>query len=113
MRKTLIVASAALACLAASSCGHIHPKPLDLMSAQCMIETEAPDTLVEATLDGKLIFSGKTRQEKSGNLERCDFTAPPGDHRLVIHAAGYDTWERRITLIGGSNRFWAHLEKQR
>jgi hypothetical protein len=112
MKKVLIATLGVAALCIAASCSSMRSKSTALMQAQCFIETEAPDTLVELTLDGKLIFSGKTRQEKSGNIERCDFAASPGDHRLVVSAGSHETWDKQVTIVGGSNRFWAKLKRE-
>lgn len=97
-------------CAVVTSCCTTAPRTTVLYQAQCMIETENSDVFVEVMLDNKFIFSGKTHQEKSGNLESCQFTAAPGEHLLVVSAAGHQTWEKQITLVGGSNKFWIPLK---
>jgi hypothetical protein len=111
MRNVLIASFAILVCFIAASCCHMQPKSAASMQAQCIIETESPNTVVEVMLDGKLIFSGKTHEEKNGNLDKCEFVASPGKHHLVVSGTGHEMWEKQIVLVGGSNKFWAKLKK--
>jgi hypothetical protein len=83
------------------------------MQAQCVIETHEPNEIVEVMLDGKLIYSGKTSNSgTAGNLQRCVFATRAGNHQLVVSASGYELWEKKICLVGGSNEFWAKLKKK-
>lgn len=110
MRLLVVIGMAVLA--GATSCSLLRaPRAEPYMQASCVIETEAGDVLVEVRLDGNLIFSGKTKLEKTGSTERFVFSAAPGEHRLSVTAAGYEEWTRQVTVAGGSCRFWAKLKK--
>ncbi len=112
MKTATAVVLAACVCMLAASCRHLQPKPSVFINAGCVIETAEPDIIAELTLDGDLIFSGKTRAEKNGNLVYCKLKTTPGDHELVVTAPGYAAWKKTITIIGGTHEFWAQLQKQ-
>ena len=110
MRMLMLFGMAVLT--GATSCSLLRaPKAEPNMQASCVIETEAADVLVEVRLDRNLIFSGKTKSEKTVSTERFVFTAAPGEHQLTISAGGYEEWVRQVTVAGGSCRFWAKLKK--
>ena len=65
----------------------------------------------EVNLDGKFVSCSKTML-KAYSYHRLSSTA--GDHALTVTAPGYETWQRTITLLEGSNndqQFLIELKK--
>lgn len=113
MRKVPIVMLAIfISAIALSGC-HTCPKSTNLITTECIIETQEPNVIVEVRLDDNLIFVGKTHRDEQEKacFEKCTFSTWLGDHQIAVTAAGHETWEREITLISGS-RFWAKLKTE-
>ena len=87
------------------------PKSTNLITTECVIETQEPNVIVEVRLDDSLIFVGKTHkdEQEKASFEKCIFATWLGDHQIAITAAGHETWDKEITLISGS-KFWAKLK---
>lgn len=112
MKTSTAIVLAACVCVLAVSCCHMQPKKAVLINTTCVVETAEPDIIAEVTIDGGLVFSGKTLTSLRGNVVYCTFKTTPGKHELVVTAPGYSPWKKTITIIGGTPHFWAKLRKQ-
>ena len=113
MRKVPIIMFAIfISAIALSGCKTC-PKSTNLMTMECVIETQEPNVIVEVRLDDNLIFVGKTHKDEreKASFEKCIFATWPGNHQIAITAAGHETWDREIALISGS-KFWAKLKTE-
>jgi len=111
MRKVPIMMLAiVISALALSGC-QTCPKSTNLITTECVIETQEPNVIVEVRLDDNLIFVGKTHKEEQekASFEKCTFASWLGAHQIAITAAGHEPWDKEITLIIGS-KFWAKLK---
>ena len=112
MKQTSLAILAVLACMMLISCRMIQPKQTVFLDINCVVETEEPNVIAEITLDGDLVFSGKTHKDKSGNLTFFKLRTSPGEYDLIITAPEYATWKKTITILAGNHEFWAKLKKE-
>jgi len=64
----------------------------------CVVQAET-EVLYEIDLDGKFVSSGKTFPPEKGLLQSMELTAIPGDHILTVTAPGYETWQKKVTIV--------------
>jgi serine/threonine-protein kinase len=90
--------------LAAESSGTKTPPPT--APARVIESTTAPATAVPAGTPGRLVLEGVPRgariQVGTQPVRTSTLDLPPGTHKVVVRAAGFQTWEQSVAILPGT-----------
>ena len=108
MRGLVTIGLIAFVCILGASCATIPPAEARYFPVDLVVESEA-EVVFEVFLDDELILSNKVMP---GSQVSEAFRAAEGSHKLVVTAAGHDTWQRTIGLISDADQhYFVSLKK--
>lgn len=101
-------------CLAITSCVTCKQSVQNNVPFNYRVQPETDAIVVcEIHLDGKFVSSYRTMPKEKGE-SWLKLATTPGDHVLSVTAPGFETWQKTITVIGGTERgpfFLVELKK--
>ncbi len=108
MRGLVAVGLMAFVSVLGVSCATTPPVEARYFPVDLMVEAEK-EVVFEVFLDDELILSNKVVPDSQ---VAENFRAKEGSHKLVVTAAGHETWQRTIGLISDADQHYFVILKK-